>query len=721
MISRIYSKMARVLTVVFLVLAADVVLFAGPEDSPLYRFRPENHAAEGHQGRVNALVFVSVPAEDGEPVEEAGTVVHSEPVAEAETVADGEPATEDSGPVTEDGTVADSESATDTGPVAETEPAEGTGGTAEGESVAAGYVLTAGEDGFLGIWSQETASAVERYQLSELPVSLMKAHPVRSEIAYVESDGLAFHRLCVMNYWTKTPLFSLDFEDRINYIDYTAGGSFLVVITGGRGAIQILDSQTGRAARPEIAIPAVFAAASPTERTLVVYSQTGRLSYWNLQTGRQTAEFPATAAFLEPVIFRNYNLLAGWVNNELVVINATNGRTLIRDRTIPRGILLPVAWDDEKFAVSSPSGVTVYSIGLTGNSGTLVPEIQLPVTTSIASIASITSINSGRNGSEENAAVSAMAMDGFFLGTENGGLVRLEKEGGTTVFSTAAQIRVTDALVRDGTIHYITATGSRGEMPVDYGAILDGEAVTLPTLPGTGSSSLPTAAFPVSELNGKLLYLEAQGPVVRAAEDGGPGRELLSAFLPLAIDADFADDENIVVAGMLPAGDSLLQLISIATGETVPVDVPDNLALKIYRGKSGSLYAALIAKTGGRTSIVKLDTRNPRQSRRLVEIGFEDDDFDMAETGGTLVTNLGSATVNFYDTTRGNLLISGERTGGMSSRIINGDGGDSVLVIDAEGSLAWLDRTTGRVQAVMRVYADEWELSASDGRRANGR
>ncbi|MDR1096133.1 MAG: hypothetical protein LBL31_07065, partial [Spirochaetaceae bacterium] len=558
---------------------------------------------------------------------------------------------------------------------------------------AAAYILTAGEDGFLGIWSRETASAIERYQLSELPVPLLKAHPSRSEIAYVESDGLAFHRLNVINYWTKTPLFSLDFGDRINYIDYTAGGSFLVVVTGGQGAVLILDTQTGREARPRIAVPAVFAATSPSERTLVVYSQTGRLSYWNLQTGRQTAEFPAPASFYEPVIFRNYNLLAGWVNNELLLINATSGRTLIRERTIPRGVLLPVAWDDEKFAVSSPDGVTVYAIDSIGNAGVLVPETRFPAAGGSAAVSTV---------------------DGFFLGTENGGLIQLEKGGGTVTFSADAQIRVTDALVLDGIIHYMTASGDRGKMPADYAAILDGEAVTLPA-PESGSS----AGFPVSALNGKLLYLEAQGPVVRAAGEDGPGRELLSAFLPLAVDADFADDENIVVAGMLPAGDSLLQLISIATGETVPVDIPDNMATKIYRGKSGSLYAALSAKTGGRTSIVKLDMRSPRQSRRLVEIGFEDDLFDIAESGNTLVTNLGSATANFYDTARGNLLFSGERTGGMPVRII--DGGNSVLVIDGEGSLAWLDRATGRVQAVMRIYADEWELSASDGARANGR
>jgi hypothetical protein len=679
--------MVRMLSAVFLLLVTNAVLFAGPEDSPLYRFRPENHAADGHQGRVNALVFVNIPEEDVEPVTETGTVTDGEPVAETGTVADGEPAAE---AVAEDGTVADGE------PGTVAEPVKDSGGTASG------YILTAGEDGFLGIWSRETASAIERYQLSELPVPLLKAHPARAEIAYVESDGLAFHRLCVMNYWTKTPLFSLDFEDRITYIDYTAGGSFLVVVTGGRGAIQIIDSQTGREARPQIAVSAVFAAASPSERTLVVYSQTGRLSYWNLQTGRQTAEFQAAASFYEPVIFRNYNLLAGWVNNELVVINATNGRTLIRERTIPRGILLPVAWDDEKFAVSSPNGVTVYSIDSIGNTGVLVPELQIPL------------INGG-NESEGSAAVTTM--DGFFLGTERGGLVQLEKEGGTVAFSSAAQDRVTDALVHDGTIHYITASGSRGKMPADYAAILNGESVTLPSLePGSSSS----ASFPVSELNGKLLYLEAQGPVVRIAGDDGPERELLSVFLPMTVDADFVDDATIVVAGMSSAGGSLLQLIGIATSETVPIDIlPDNMATKIYRGKSGSLYAALSAKTGGRTSIVKLDMRNPRQSRRLVEIGSEDDIFDMAESGNTLATNLGSATVNFYDTTRGNLLFSGERTGGIPMRIIDGD--NSVLVIDDEGSLAWLDRATGRIQAVMRIYADEWELAARDGSRASGR
>ncbi|MDR1470826.1 MAG: hypothetical protein LBT00_16230 [Spirochaetaceae bacterium] len=649
------------------------VLFAGPEDSPLARFRTENHAAGGHRGRVNALAVV--PVSDSEsplPPEAAGKKKEDTP----SLIAGGER-----------------------------------------------YVLTAGEDGFLGVWQQKTESAgadtwaagrvIERYQLSALPVSLMKAHPARSEIAYVESDGLAFHRLSVMNYWTKTPLFSLDFEDRIIFIDYTAGGSFLVVASGGRGAVHILDSKTGQEACPQIAIPAVFAATSPSERTFVIYSSAGRLSYWNLQSGRQTAEFQTAASLLDPIIFRNYNLLVGWVNNELLVINATNGRTLIRDRTIPHGLLLPVAWDDEKFAVFSGEGVTVYAID---DSGALLVDAVFSAA-----------------GESVTAGVAAVSTkDGFFLGTGDGELFHLDRQGGAAAFTAETQVRVTDALAYDGMLFYTTTDGRRGKMPADYEAILAGAAVTLPVRPLPEQSGVSNSGFPVAELNGKLLYLEGQGPVVRAggnhAADNdtteAPGRELLSMFLPLTIDADFADDENIIVAGMLSTGGSLLQLINTATGETVPIEIPDDVVLKVYRGKSGGLYAAVSSaaksgETGGKTRLLKLDPRNPRQSRRLVEIGAEDDVFDMAEFGGNLVTNMGSGNADFYDGARGNFLFSGERTGGLPARIL--DGGSSVIVIDDEGSIAWLDGATGRIQALMRIYEGEWEMAAADARRVRGR
>jgi hypothetical protein len=659
-------------------LTAGGVLFAGPEDSPLARFRPENHAAGGHRGRVNALAVVSVP------------------VADIETAADGE------SPL-----------------LPETAGEHGENAPSPDAASGERYVLTVGEDGFLGVWQQTAGSggiaggAIERYQLSALPVSLMKAHPVRSEIAYVESDGLAFHRLSVMNYWTKTPLFSLRFEDRITFIDYTAGGSFLVVVTGGRDAVYILDSETGREARPQIAARAAFAAASPSERTLVIYSPTGRLSYWNLQTGRQTAEFQTAVSLREPVMFRNYNLLAGWVNNELLIINATNGRTLIRDRTISRGLLLSVAWDDEKFAVSDRNGVTVFRVD---DSGALVQDAVFP--------------SGGQNTAGGVEAVSAVsAVEGFFLGTGDGTLLHLDRQGGTTAFTAETQVRVTNALVYNDTLFYTTSDGRRGKMPAGYEAILAGTAVALPDRPFPRQSD---TGFPVSELNGKLLYLETQGPVVRAAGTAPGGieaadahsRELLSMFLPLTIDADFADDENIIVAGMLSTGGSLLQLVNIATGETVPIEIPDDAALKVYRGKSGGLYAAVSSaaqsgESGGKTRIVKLDPQNPRQSRRLVEIGAEDDVFDMAESGGNLVTSLGSENADFYDGARGNFLFSGERTGGLPVRIL--DGGSGVIVIDEEGSIVWLDGATGRIQALMRIYEGEWEMAAADTRRANGR
>jgi hypothetical protein len=631
-----------------LLLAPRSALFAGHEDSPLYRFRPENHAAAGHQGGITALAFATVPPLD---IEEPAP-------AETDPVSPGDPA-----PVSED---ADAETVSPAGQ---------------------DYILSTGEDGFLCVWQQETAKAVERWQVSALPVSLMKAHPERPEIAYVETDGLVLHRLSVMNYWTKTPLFSVDFEDRITYITYTPGGSFIIVVTGGRGMIEIRDSRTGKEARPRIAAQAVFAAASPSERTLAVYSQTGRLSYWNLQTGLQTAEFPAAASLSEPVIFRNYNLIAGWLHNELVVINATNGRTLIRDPAVPYGTLFPVDGNSEAFAVSAPGGVTVYTVGDTGS---LKAEAAYPAAGGGAALS---------------------AAGSFFLATEEGGIARVDGEGVATVFAAATQTRITDALISGETICYVTADGERGKMPVDYRAILNGAAVTLPA----PRKNAPDG-FPRSALNGKLLYLEPQGPVVYAADDG---RELLSAFFPLTIDADFADDGNIVAAGMLAAGGSLLQLISIATGETVPIDLPDNITLKVYRGKSGDIYFVVSDTAGGKMRLLKLDTRNPRQSRRLVETTGEDDIFDMAEVGAALVTNMGSDSADFYGAARGNFLFSGERTGGMPARIL--DGGQSVIVVDQEGSLAWLDSGTGRLQAVMRLYADEWEITAADGQRASGR
>ena len=654
-------------------------LFAGPEDSPLARFAAETHAAGSHRGRVNALAVV---------------------FAGVETAGD------DASPLLPEAVGKNGENA----------PSPDTGGER--------YVLTAGEDGFLGVWQQHTENtaeqtagrAIERYQLSALPVPLMKAHPARSEIAYVESDGLASHRLCVINYWTKTPLFSLRFEDRIVFIDYTAGGSFLVVATGGRGAVHIIDSKTGQEARPQIAVQAAFVATSPSERTLVIYSPSGRISYWNLQSGRQTAEFQTAASLQEPIIFRNYNLLAGWVNNEFLVINATTGRTVIRDRTIPLGILLPVAWDDEKFAVFSQNGVTVYEIS---DSGVVAVDAVFSVT--------------GENAGGISGAAAVPAMDGFFLGTGEGGLLHVDRHGAAAFSAEKTQIRVTDALVYDNTLFYATADGLRGKMPADYEVILAGAAVALParSLPGRPGAA---AGFPVSELNGKLLYLEPQGPVVRAAGPGptdsgitatdASGRELLSLFLPLTIDADFADDENIIVAGMFSTGGSLLQLVNIATGETVPIEIPDDVVLKVYRGKSGGLYAVVgnVAKsgeTGGKTRLIRLDPRNPRQSRRLVEVNAGDDVFDMAESGGALVTNLGSGNADFYDGVRGNFLFAGERTGGLPMRIL--DGGSRVIIIDNEGSIAWLDSATGRIQALMRIYEGEWEMTAADIRRVNGR
>jgi hypothetical protein len=289
---------------------------------------------------------------------------------------------------------------------------------------------------------------------------------------------------------------------------------------------------------------------------------------------------------------------------------------------------------------------------------------------------------------------------------------------------------VTEAVADNEKLLFMTEDGGEGESPLDYRTILAGNGVTIPAktaplnttegrrfpITGAPAGSLSRARFPVAALNGKLLYLSGDGPVIRQADNEGAP---VSIFLPLVIDACFVDDRTIITVSARAAGGSLLQLVNIATGETVPLEMPGLITLKVQRGTSGDVYAAVTGMSGGPVRILRLDLEYPSRSRRILERGDGGDDFSFAESGNALVTNLGSRTADFYARDRGYALFHGSRLPAFPVRIL--DAGRDVIIIDDEGSIIWLNAQNGQLEAVLRLYDGEWELRAANGEHAQGR
>ncbi|MDR2482260.1 MAG: hypothetical protein LBD08_01360, partial [Treponema sp.] len=175
---------------------------------------------------------------------------------------------------------------------------------------AQGRILSAGADGFLGIWNPGENALEERFQLSPYALTAIALRPGAEQAAVAENDSLGRCRVSVWDYRGKRNLFTLPLRDPVSYLCYSAAGNFLIIARSGRNGVLFLHPETGEAL-PGLPAPegldssVSFAATGKSERTMIVYSPLGSLSYWELDSGTEIRRFPVPPNLAPPVLFGN--------------------------------------------------------------------------------------------------------------------------------------------------------------------------------------------------------------------------------------------------------------------------------------------------------------------------------------------------------------------------------------------------------------------------------
>jgi hypothetical protein len=179
-----------------------------------------------------------------------------------------------------------------------------------------------------------------------------------------------------------------------------------------------------------------------------------------------------------------------------------------------------------------------------------------------------------------------------------------------------------------------------------------------------------------------------------------------------SLDAAFVNQDNVILGRSGVSGNSPFLMINVATGETVPLPYPSSAGARVYRGASGTLYAAAVDEEEGRprTSIIRLDTAYPAESVRLVEYQGEDILFSLAESSRVLASTLGDGGATLFSSGG---MKNFERSPGLPVKIVDGE--NFFIVIDGDGNICWHDPRTGELLALLRLYANEWILQQNQG------
>jgi hypothetical protein len=606
----------------------------------------------------------------------------------------------------------------------------------------ADHLISAGADGFLGLWNIRTNAAEDRFQVSSYAISAMVPRPGKPHIALIEGDGLGLYRISVWDYAQKKNLFILRFRDPISYITYSGGGNFLIVSRSARTGVVFIHPETGELLQsPEQLTGSVaFAATGRSERTMISYSPTGTLSYWELDTGKELRHFTVPGQLGTPVLFGNNRFFGGAGARGLVVLDAISGTALVRDEKFSRARLFP---GDPALAecicLNTEEGLPVlYRFGMDAPGGLEIRERRVldpavPVVTAAAA-----------------------AGNGIALGTGEGGLWLLDPGEEPRAMTLRGQLPITEVGAGGEVLAFMGGQNRLGFIPLDYRKIQNGDALRLEdargythisagaagdqyilwradggglsplviNAPGMPSGGDPTplrqvsTRFPIRSatiLGEDALFLDSVGNITVISLDSGTIRFSYSSAGSL--DAAFLDREHIIIGRSAVSGNSPFLMITIATGETVPISYPASIGARVFRGSSGAFYAAAV-DSGGQgavTRILRLNPANPALSVPLVEYQGEDTGFGIAECGGALASTIGGDGASLYGS---HGFIAFERGPGIPVRLVGGE--DFFITLDKDGTLCWHENRSGVLAALLRLYDNEWVLEKSSGERFRG-
>ncbi|MDR2784446.1 MAG: hypothetical protein LBB83_00875 [Treponema sp.] len=615
-----------------------------------------------------------------------------------------------------------------------------------------GRIISAGEDGFIGIWDIQEGRAKERFQISEYAILSLALHPERNEVAAIESDRMGLYRVSVWDYAQKNNIFMLRFSDPLLFINYSASGSFLIVSRSARSAVVFIQSRTGELLQTpqDLAVTVSLAATGRSERTMMTYSSAGSLSYWELETGNEIRHFSVPANLLSPVLFGNNSFLAGLEEKKLVILDAVSGNEIFRENRINHLALFPSEGGGREFLGLSADGTTI--------------ELLLYRITNTAGL-EIAARKIIPNSITVNAAIGGISFYTALLGSSDGRLYFLPARGNPIPAAVSTPIIVQEGAVSNGILAFIASDGLSGFIPLDFsefsaafpiclvkepaftrvtsetaasrrdaGGFLywqDSDARHIPvfktSFPDYSGNrgypeyreqsqtqlrhlSLRSPAVSVSILGNMALFLDSAGNVQVISLDTQTTE--FSFTSAGSLDAAFLDERNIILARGATAGNSPFLKVNIVTGETVPLQYPTSAGIRVFRGGDGRFYGAVITGNGenSKTGILLLDANDGARSVSMVEYPGEDLDFSLAEENGIIASNLGGDMAALYN---GQELLRFERKDGLSRRILSGGG--FFVVINSEGTIAWHDANSGDLAALLRIYPDGWVLEKKDG------
>lgn len=581
-----------------------------------------------------------------------------------------------------------------------------------------GSVFSAGTDGFLVKWTEDGMG--EHYQISDLTIKMIARSPNGNDIAVYESDGASLNRVSVWNWKTFTRKYAFRFNDSLTSLSYSAKGTYIICGTASVSGAFFLNSMNGSIIRNKIkgnTGVVNFIQTSDSEKSVVMYSPKGNLTYYNLQNGEQKAKFNTEYDLSQFCLFNNGVFGAGVRGSGIFVVQAVTGST-IGAFTAQNPILVGSNKSkDLYYIVNENRQFKVYKIANDRNKAVIAPELMR----------TFSGLKTG-----EQIVCATLADEEIYAGTNSGNIYKFDYAQAERVdvqqsLTDKMYEKIYDVAAVGNDFYFLTPSsifqssyessnidkkagnsGYTNLIPYGQNIILwskdSKKAVVLMEL-STGKMTqlfAPEGTVQTLKLYGtSLIDVESNSQVNLFDIQNLKKRELYKGTS--IQDAILFTENDLYVAKSSGSSPNVpLIYVNVNTQETVPLSMKGNVAYSLtydYDKNPAEIYGITIytnSQTKKLTTSIFAYKPQTKSSRYLLSITDEDSEAFANLFDNVLYTNIGKSQVRSYNlSTRRDFLY--RRSASMPIKTVRNQG--KMVVLNRDGSISWYNPTLNTVLA----------------------
>lgn len=587
--------------------------------------------------------------------------------------------------------------------------------------------LSSGDDGFLIKWSDDDMG--EHYQITDVGIKLLAVSPNGNDIAVYESDGGSVNKVSIWDWKNLTRKWQKKYSDSITSLSFSAKGTYLIVGTATvDGAEFINTSNWSKVNKIKTNTSIVnYIQTSNTEKTVLFYSPSGYLSYYNMQNGQLKEKFSITQGLTQTLLFNDNIFFAGVKDNTIYIINAYKGTTVSTIKA-QNPIILSTTTDNN-----------FYYLDYDGKDNYELKMLENLENQKVSNPRLVKTIKSSRG--NDTIITGRKVNSSIILGSRNGEIYKFDTEPSIYGFSMKeAKItentysKIYDMTPASEDFYFLTEKAifksSYDSGIVDKLLTTDGQTniianktenvilwtkgsrnpVTKINLSTKQKETLFTPksniqSLRLSSINDKNYLIEIESNTTVNLFDFS-NNSFTEIYTGTGIqDAILTDDGNMYIAKTAVTNPKVpLLCINLETLETVPMSLTGNVSYAL--STDGKIIYGIVLQSNENiknTYVYSFNTVT-KKATNILKFSEEDSEAFTYLYGNSLYTNIGKNKVYSYNIST-KKRFSYNRTGSIPFSI--SQNGNRVVILNNNGSISWCGPTNSALLADWYLTTDE--------------